>query len=199
MDGLRKYRIKLPWRFHTIVPGDVVSVTHEALSDFAGSYLSGTKLEIVSSGSLDLRNGTVEFEAHETWTGKLISPTGKVSSWVAGTKTITLAASAKYGGSTTPGNYFAAGWVVRVCDYSSSPRFSTVSSPHTISSVTATTIVLATSPSFTPAAGDIVMQASYTNATNTTTNSAQTLAQRGYAFMGGSTYRLGSEDADVWA
>jgi hypothetical protein len=52
-----------------------------------------------------------------------------------------------------------------------------------------------------PAAGDIIVQAQYDDADNTTANAQQSIAQRGHAFQGDDNFRLGTADdtAHEWA
>lgn len=204
--GIRKYKIQLPWQYHTLIPGDVVSVTHEALNAFNGSTLSAVYFEVAGVPSLNIGGGegTIEIEVHETTTVKPISPTARVASYSdgggAGPFVFTLTTSDKYTGDTTPGDFFAAGWKIRLLDKSASPPFSTASAVLTIASKTSTTITTTAAPGFTPAAGDILVQARFDDADNTTNNTEQTLAQRGYAFMSDSDFRLGTSNtaADTW-
>jgi len=200
-NGLRKYSLTLPIRFYALTPGDVVTVTHERLKSFDGSTVTAQTFEVTSTGSLDFKAGTMTVEVTETWNGKPLSPTAKVSAWDAGTKTFTFATNSKYGGGTTPGAYFEAGWKVRCFDASASPQFSTASAVLTVVDATDTTMTVDAAPAFAPAAGDIVVQAQYDDADNTSVNPAQAIAQRGHAFQADDNFRLGTANdaAHEWA
>lgn len=205
--GTRKYSVTLPWRYHTLTPGDIVTIEHSALKAFDGSTLTAStcKFEIISTGSLDLKRGTVTFSVAETWTGKPVSPTAEAvtgggSPWDAGTKTLTLQTSSKFGGGATPGRYFAVGWKIRIFDYSATPVFSTASAVLTITAVGDTSLTFDAAPAFTPDDKDIVVQALYADSDNTTTNSAETVDQRGHFFLGAATGLGATPDAPhEWA
>ena len=66
--------------------------------------------------------------------------------------------------------------------------------------VTSSTVTVTGVVGFTPAAGDILVQAQYDDADNTTTNAAQLVAQRGHVFGSDANWRLGASDveADKW-
>jgi hypothetical protein len=203
-NGIRKYSLSLPWRFHTLQPGDVVTVQHEGLKTFDGSTMAtAMTCEVTSQGSINFSTGRVEFEVSETWNGKLISPTSKISTWAGGTPNrANLAASSKYGDGATPQSYWAVGWKVYILDKSAAGGpFSTKSALLTITEIGATYIEVGTTVvGFTPAVNDIVIQANYDDADNATTNTANALAQRGYAFAGDANALLGTSDAnaDEW-
>jgi hypothetical protein len=202
--GIRKYKVKLPWQYHTLVPGDIVSINHGALNNYSGGTLSSDNFEVASVGALDFNNGTFEIECHETWVAKPISPTVKVSSYSdgggGGPFVFTLAASDKYTNDANPSDFFAVGWKIYLLDKSSSPTFSTKSAVLTISAKNSTSITTSAAPGFTPAAGDVIIQANYDDADNTTTNLKQSLAQRGYVFMADTGHLLGTANAnaDTW-
>lgn len=203
-NGLRKWSLLLPISFHQLQPGDVLSVTHEAMPDFAGNGLTAQKVEITKQGALDLKRGTVLFEVTETWSAKVISVTGKISSIAGvGPYTITLATNSKYGGGTTPARQFAAGWKLKILDQSASPPFSAESGTMTVSSISSDTVLVVTGTlGIVPAAGDILVQAAYATADNTTANASQGVDQRGHAFQGTTGYALGTgtppAQADEW-
>lgn len=97
---------------------------------------------------------------------------------------------------TTPGRMFAIGWKVKILDKSASPPFSTASGVYTITAVTDTTItVTGAAPAFTPAAGDVVVQAAYDDATSTTASASFAAGQRDHLFLSDSNGRLGASDA----
>jgi len=190
--GIIKVNARLPWKFSTLVPGDLVRLTWEQFNSFAGGTLSARACLVVGvTPSMDF--GGVDVDLHVLRTAKPLAPTAVVSSWNGGTKTLTLNAAGKFLPGSTPGRYFAAGWGVRIFDASASPPFSILGgATFTVDSVTDTTIVLTASPGTAPAVGDLVTLADYDNATSTVTNAAQTLAQKDYAFQATATLMLGA-------
>ena len=84
--------------------------------------------------------------------GFQVAPVAIVTSWSSTTKAATLSTTDATGGAS-PGS-FQAGWGVRMFDVSSTPH---VSNTLQIQAVTATAIQFFTAPSFTPAAGDLIM------------------------------------------
>lgn len=202
-NGLRKYdALTLPFRFHTLQPGDLLQVTTQRLTDFAGGTLDAQVLEIISTAGWNLADGEVNLSAWESWATKPIAPSGVVSSWVGGgTQTITLVQNHRYGGGTTPANQFADGWIVRVLDKTATPPFSVVSGNLTIVSRTADTMVVTgTVGAFTPAAGDIVELGTYDNSSSLVENTQDGYAPREYAFQADANGRLGANNnpADKW-
>ena len=194
MRGLRKYELTVPFRFHTLEPGDVVSVTTEALPDFAGGSLDSQALEVVSTSGFSLGDGKILITGWDTWRTRPISVSGNVASWSGGPpQVITLDTSHRFGGGTTPGRQFAVGWKVRLLDKSATPPFATASAVLTVSAVADATVTVTGVVGFTPAAGDILVQANYDDADNTTENTAG-YAQRDYAFEAESGLRLGTAD-----
>jgi hypothetical protein len=199
-NGLRTYKLTIPFRFVTLKPGDVVQVTCANLKAFDGGSLDGQALEVTSTSGFSLADpSSVTIEVTDTWVSKSLSPTGVVASWSGGTNTVTLTTSHRFGGASTPGRQFAAGWKVLLLDASVSPPFSTVSAVLTVASVADATVTFTGAPSFTPAAGDLLIQAQYDNADNTTANT-RSLAQRDHAFVADNNGRLGTSDAnaDEW-
>lgn len=192
--GLKKFRVRLPFRFCTLVPGQRVTLTHSQLNNFAGTTVSGETYEVVGVNLGNLADGVVEVELHEVFSGKPINPTVEVSSW--SVDTATLKTSAQWHADATPGRWFAVGWKVKILDYSASPPFSTVSNELTVAAVTDTTIQVTGTVGFTPAVNDILVSTTYDNATSLVANAAQSLAQQSYAFMCTSTFVLGSSLAD---
>jgi len=91
------------------------------------------------------------------------------------------------------------GWKCRILDKSATPPFSTASGVLTVAAVTDTTVQFTGTVGFTPAAGDILVQAQYDNADSTVQNTSS-YAQRDYAFQADANARLGSSDAqaDEW-
>jgi len=194
MRGLRKYELTVPFRFHTLEPGDVVSGTTEALPDFAGGSLDSQALEVVSTSGFSLADGKVTLTCWDTWRTRPISVSGNVASWSVGPPQVaTLTTSHRFGGGTTPGRQFAVGWKVRILDKSATPPFSTASAVLTVSAVADATVTVTGVVGFTPANGDILVQANYDNADNTTENTAG-YAQRDYAFEAEFGLRLGTAD-----
>ena len=200
-NGLRRYTLTVPARFITLQPGDVVRVTCAALKAFDGGALDGNALEVTSTGSLNLADPSrVTIEVTDTWASKPTSPTGRVSSWSGGPpQIITLVTSHRFGGGTTPGRMFALGWKVRLLDASATPPFSAASGVLTVSALTDSTVTVTGVVGFTPAIGDLLVQANYNDADNTTENTSG-VDQRGHAFIADNTGRLGTSDAnaDEW-
>lgn len=199
-NGLRTYKLTTPFRQVLRKPGDVVRVTCAALRAFDGGSLDSQALEVTSTSGYSLADpSSVTFEVSDTWLSKSIAPTAKITAWNAGTKTATLATSHRYGGSTTPGRQFAAGWKCRILDASATPPFSTASAVLTVSSVTDAEVTFGTAPAFTPVSGDLLVMANYDDADNTTDNT-RNLAQRDHAFAADTNGRLGTGDAnaDEW-
>lgn len=197
-NGLRKYVLAVAMRYFALRPGQRATLTHSLLNAFDGSTVSGLSTEIVKISKVDTEKGRINIEVSETWSGRIISPTGKISSWPGGSSpyTITLATNTKYGGGTTPGRMFAVGWTVKILDKSASPPFSTASGTYTITAVTDTTItVTGAAPAFTPAAGDVIVQETYDTATSTTASASFAAGQRDHLFLADSNGRLGASDA----
>lgn len=190
--GIIKVNARLPWKFSTLVPGDLVRLTWEQFNSFAGGTLSARACLVVGvTPSVDF--GGVDVELHVLRTAKPLAPTAVVTSWDGGTKTLTLNAAGKFLPGATPGRYFAAGWGVRIFDASTSPQYQVLGgATFTVASITDTTIVLTVSPGTAPAVGDLVTIADYDNATSTVTNTAQTLAQKDHAFQASATLTLGA-------
>lgn len=197
-NGLRKYVLAVAMRYYALRAGQRATLTHSLLTAFDGSTVNAMSTEIVKISKVDTQKGRITLEVSETWSGRIISPTGKISSWPGGVSpyTITFATSTKYGGGTTPGRMFAIGWKVKILDKSASPPFSTASGVYTITGVTDTTItVTGAAPAFTPAAGDVVVQADYDNATSTVASASYAAGQRDHLFLSDANGRLGASDA----
>lgn len=197
--GTRKYELHLPLhKFINVVPGDRLSLTSSLLNAFDGSTgPSAMLLEVVERGEVDWDAARIIFQAEEIPAGKLIAPVMRVASWAS--PILTLSTNTLWGGTTIPAYYLRDGWEIELHDRSSSPAFSTV---HT-SVVTVTgldNITLASIPAFTPVAGDLVCMRAYDNASATTTNNAQGVSQRDYAFMADTNFQLGAanEAAHKW-
>lgn len=198
--GLRKYNLALPWTMSGLMPGDRLSVSSDVHPDFAGGTLSNTLLEVTSVqlAPVDADSAKVAVECQETWPSYRVSPTAKVAS--ASGSTITLATSCKFDDASTasrPGRWFAPGWKVKLLNYSAGPRFSAYVDA-VVSSVTDTTITLTATPTFSGgeavAAGDLVVQDTYSDSDNATANAIQALGQRGYVFGADASLLLGSAD-----
>lgn len=196
---MRIYTLVLPFVLGSqLACGDRVSLTFEQFIDFAGNSLSSFPCDIWSVAP-DINKGTITIEVHELLAGKLVSPTVQVASWDNGTKTFTLVAGSMFQPDSTPGQWFAVGWKIR-CIQWAMPLGSVVSGVLTIVSVTDTTIRVTGTVGFTPAASDLIVEASYNNADNTTANVMQSAAQRDYLFLANSAALLGSGNAaaDKW-
>lgn len=143
-------QLRLSWLYAPVLAlGDIVDVSNARLPDMSGSTLSTTPCLVIKRG-LDLEQGVVMLSMLMLEKIARIAPTGIVTAWNGGTKTLTLSNTDDTGAS--PGDYFSVGGTVRIWD-SSGLAFEN----EVIASVTATTIVLVAAPSgFTPAAGDLV-------------------------------------------
>lgn len=200
MVGVPVYTLTLPFRYHTLLPGDVIAVTCEALRTFAGGTLNNTPLEVVSVSGIDLEYGTVTITAHGTWAAKPVSPSSVVQSWAGGPpQVITLVTNHRYGGGASPGDYWPVGWKLRLLDRSADPPFSLASGVLTVTAKTATTVTVTGTVGFTPVNGDILVQSQYDDANSTAQNTAG-FAQRDYAFQADTGGRLGTanNNADTW-
>lgn len=198
-NGIRGYSVLVPLRFITLQPGQVVRVTCANLNAFDGGTLDNQALEVTGTSGFDieqLKQG-VRLSLSDTWSSKPTSPTAKVASWSGGPPQVaTLTTNHRFGGGTTPGRQFAVGWKVLLLDASATPPFSTASGVLTVSAVADATVTVTGTVGFTPAAGDMLVQALYDNADNTTANT-QGLDQRGHAFVADDNGRLGSSDANA--
>ena len=151
---------------------------------------------MVTSATPDLERGSVIVELEAVHTGKVFAPTAEIDTGGWAGSTATLKTSSKFGGAASPGTQFAVGWPVDIWDASASPVFSVKSSTsHTVSSLTATTLVISGAPSFTPAVGDRITLRAYDNASHATANAAG-LTPLDYTFMADADGLLGSADAD---
>lgn len=167
--GLRKYNLRLPWRFSQIQPGDVISLTTDHLIDFTGSVGAGLSAFKVLALQVktDVRAAQVDVECVETTTTLLLPPVLQVASYDAGTKVITLVTGAGLEWDKTnnaaPLDYFdgSAGSYssfidsIGVLDESASPPYSALLTL-AVASFTATTITLSAVPATAPAAGDLI-------------------------------------------
>ena len=167
--GLRKYNLRLPWRFSQIQPGDVISLTTDHLIDFTGSVGTGLSAFKVLALQVktDVRAAQVDVECVETTTTLLLPPVLQVASYDAGTKVITLvtgaglewdktnnaAPLAYFDGSA--GSYSSFIDSIGVLDESASPPYSALLTL-AVASFTATTITLSGVPATAPAAGDLI-------------------------------------------
>lgn len=191
--GLRTYKLLLPLKYAELEPGDRITLSHPKLNAFDGAAVSGMVFE-VNNVKLDVKAGTVSVGITETWPGYLVAHTGVVDSWNGGTNTLTLKTSTQFGGGSTPGRQFAAGWKLHVYDLSAATRYGTRSLV-TVQSVTDTTVVLTGAPSFTPAARDIVTLADYDNAVSSTTANAAGNTPSGLVYLAGANGAVGAADA----
>lgn len=200
-QGIRRYTLSLPWQFSLLRPGDRVSVTSDQHVTFDGKTLDGTVLEVVGVGKEPAGATPVRVDLQDTWSSKRISPTARIAACSGAT--LTLDGSAQWnraGFSAT--EWFAPGWRVRVYDRGTTPanRYATYEDA-TVASITDGTTLVLTGPlsTFTPAAGDLLVQANWGAATGATENAAQGLSQHDHAYMSGDGLRLGgTDDADRW-
>lgn len=196
--GLRKWTLYLPWTLHKLVPGDKITLTWDQLSDFAGGTLSAQTVE-VTARELHYHQGRITVEVTEIWTGKLINPTARVSSWDAINSRINLDGSGKYSSGGAVARWFAAGWGLRVWD--ATDNFAT-SYDFILTTINSDNVITPSAiPTFAPynggggsAAGDIVTADTYDDANNTTANAKQSLGQHSYMFLADGTLTLGDAD-----
>lgn len=167
-QGLRKYNLRLPWKFSLMQPGDRISLTSNNLIDFngVGSRLSGFNLMALQV-KLDVKGPWVDVEAVEMRRAYVLPPVLEVASYDAGTKTITLKTGASLEWDSlsydTPtdwidgsaGGYSTVIGTQVILDESASPAYS-ARAQLAIASITATTIVLTATTGITPAAGDLI-------------------------------------------
>lgn len=199
--GIRRYAFNLPWRFSDLNIGDKLTVTSDKFITFDGATLNGITLEVVGL-KLDPRAGSqapVTVEMREVRESVRMSPTGKLNN-TSTTTVLQMDGSSKYGDGVTPADWFAVGWKVRVWDKSASPPFS-VHEDGVVQSKTTTSLTLTGAlATFTPTTGDIVTQDTYDDASDTTVNAQQGLAQHGYGFIASGNSELGAArgDPDKW-
>jgi hypothetical protein len=164
---VRKVRFRLPWKQHlTVKPGFVFKLTDDRQPDFAGGEGISQRTHEVTSANPDPQSGSLEVEAEEVPRGYLVAPSALVSSYSSGT--FTLNTSTDFYG-TEPGFDFMLGATIRVFDASASPPFS-ASDTATISGLTASSIAVSWSGSFTPASGDLIVLDYTADTGNTSAN-----------------------------
>lgn len=148
--------------------GDVVRLTHPQI--ISNGSLGATRRRYFVFGRAELLgDGTHEVRLHLADVGALypgqaayIAPAGVVSAWDAPSKKITLTNDAFANGDlATDADGFAAGDVVQLCDQYGTLREGGL----IVAGVTGAAVTLTTTPSATPAAGDILRHAPWTGQT----------------------------------
>ena len=142
------------WINSSIEIGQQVRITNTRVPDFEGGTLSESPFLVIAK-ELDRATLTVRFRLMALDRGYRLAPVGVVSSWNGGSKTATLSTTDKTT-SGSPGNDFAVNWGVQIVDVSVSPW---VVDNVVISSRSSNTLTFGSTPSFTPAAGDLIFAA----------------------------------------
>lgn len=167
--GLRKYNLRLPFKFARIQPGDRVTLTSSNLIDFTGKYstVSGLKTKVLQVRP-DPAQCLVDVEVVEVRVGLVLPPVLEVDSYNAGTKTITLKTGAGLewddtdNGApvayvdATAGSLGAVFDALYIIDESATPAYD-AEEMLLVASITSTTITLTAAPTITPAAGDLIV------------------------------------------
>lgn len=175
--------------------GDLVLLTHPLVyqPDNGTRSVTGAAC-LVTAKRLDLENGTIKLRllhvgALYNRVGR-VAPTAVVEAWTGGTKTLDIKEDYSDGGfqsgvlSTYPrdSSGFTAGDKIALCNRD----HSVIESGLEIASVGSTTLVLTTTPSNTPVAGNLIKMASYNQAASQQTDL--------YAFIADSNEVLGTGD-----
>ncbi len=187
----RRMSLRLPWRHHnTFTIGyrfswtDTRDIDHEGSTGVSGRYYE------VTSRALDLGTGEMHIDCDEVPRGWLIAPSGFVASWTGGTNTITLDTTTDLH-DTSPGLDFNK-WYVTV--YDASTNFAD-SDTVEVSSVTSSTLVLASTPSLSggaaPAAGDLVVLSESDDRVSINDVGADV---EDFAFAADSSYQVGASN-----
>lgn len=188
----RRVSYILPWTLHaTMVPGYRFRLTDSRLPDGeGGTGITARPYEVVSYRP-DYGAGTVTIEADELPQGWLIAPCAEVTSW--SSPTLTLSTTGSYGSGrlsddASPGLDFPDGCTIRIYDRSATPPFSS-STTLTVTATAATTLSTSGTPSFTPAAGDMIFidDSADTGNTNDVTADVQN-----FAYGADSSYLIGT-------
>ncbi len=191
--GGRRARVRLPWTKHVdTVIGKQYSLTDDRMPDLEGGSGVTSRVYEVVGVDMDFQSGFIEAELEEVIAGAAIAPSCIVGSYASTTITIDTTGPEAGMYDSNPGSDFAADWVVRIYDASASPPYSS-STTATISSVTASTIVLTSTPSPTPAAGDIVTVEDGADSGNTNADGADV---QDFAFGADSSFTVGSPARD---
>lgn len=159
----RRMAYRVPWRFHEILqPASRIAVTDSRMPDFEGSTgITARTVEVVSV-TYDFAGLFLIVELEEIPRGWIWAASGIVRSWSSPTLTLNdIALNA--GGPGVAANkatefpYGAPGGAIRVYDASASPPFSVSTTALTITGVSGDALTTSGTPSFTPAAGDLVV------------------------------------------
>jgi hypothetical protein len=164
--GLRKYNLRLPWKYSQMQPGDHITLTCAHLIDFTGRGITVSGMRVMPTQvRLDVKGAWVDVECVEVKRGLVLPPVLQVASYDAGTKTITLVS----GGSlewdetdnTRPADYVDVSGAsfdqLRLLDESATPAYSATATLGGVTVPSATTLVLSGVPSIAPAAGDLIV------------------------------------------
>ena len=204
----RTFDLVLPWAYASLLPGDRIRVTSSWLPDLAGSKLTAFAVEVVGVG-LDILMGRVHVKCVEIWNAGNIAPTSQISSYVSGTKTITLLDGSKWHDDWNlwPVDWFAAGWQIKILRYAGTasgiPYSEAVDA--VIASLDELTMVLTTAPvyasdSANPGVKDIVTLDTYDDCTSTaeTANALYTMSMHDFVHMADDSGFLGAANAQAF-
>lgn len=188
----RRVSYLLPWKYHnTLIPGYRFTLTDSRLPDGeGGTGISGRAYEVVAWRP-DFGAGTVTVECDELPRGWLLGVSAQVASW--SSPTLTLSTSGNYGNGfladdAAIGQDFIVNCGIRVYDASATPPFS-ASTTLTVTAKSNSTLTTSGTPSFTPAAGDIVVIEDSADTGNTNDVSADV---QDFAFGADSSYLIGT-------
>lgn len=151
-------KMRVAWSKSGLTVGDVIKVTDSRLPSLnALAGVSPTFSEqpcLIVGKEYDAELPIVTFRLMLLDPGYFIAPFAKVASYNAGTKEITLDTTDVAMGTSTPGNHFAVGWDIYIFAVSAAPN---AVDNNLIIAQSGTTLTLTYPPSFTPAAGDIIV------------------------------------------
>lgn len=153
-DGARRITTAIAWHKHlALTPGTRFRFTHSLVPDFEGNMGVTARDMEVTGQEIDAETGRVQITAEELQAGVLIAPAFIVGSWDGGTNTITIDTTGAEGDlfDGSPGLDVAKSFTLRI--YAGPYGASSVKT--VVSSVSATQVVLDSTPSPAPAAGDI--------------------------------------------
>jgi hypothetical protein len=149
--------------------GDVVRLTHPqvisagALGAVSRRYFVFGRAELLGDGAHEVRLHLADVGALYPGQAAYIAPAGVVSAWDGASKKITLTNDAFAGGDlATDADGFAAGDAVQLCDQYGTLREGGL----IVAGVTGAAVTLTTTPSATPAAGDILRHAPWAGQTS---------------------------------
>lgn len=152
-----KGRFPLPWRRHLDFRiTDRFALSSSVLPDHEGGE-GGSRVFQVTQVERQYQEGVHQIAHREVPRGWLNAPAAFVESYSAGTVAFKTTGRFAHLWDTSPGQDFAAGWKVRIYDFSASPPYG-ASSTATVTAVGTNSIVIGvTTPPMTPAADDMVV------------------------------------------